>query len=254
MKIRQFPESLKLSSWRTLEVTLPAHGQRDIGFYDTNPNIFMVNNPNEATLKFGISKMPTTNKYEYKINYSSSDVFGRPTGTGHLYVLNDSSIEVSFTLFSITMDFDPAIMKGTNVLIDLDNLETRAIIAGVNEGFKLPVDDAQTVAKLGEVVEALKSSGGGTKSEPMYVTNSHMILTENTTPVTVVFDWLFNDGDDANIDLVDMNSGQIENTFFIIKSGEGFADLRFEVPEGMALGVMSTNGSADLRAKYHYET
>ena len=253
MKIRQFPDSFKLSSWRTLEVTLPAHGQRDIGFYDTNPNIFMVNNPNEATLKFGISKMPTTNKYEYKINYSSSDVFGRPTGTGHLYVLNDSSIEVSFTLFSITMDFDPAIMKGTNVLIDLDNLETRAIIAGVNEGFKLPVDDAQTVAKLGEVVEALKSSGGGTKSEPMYLVEDIQLMTDNTTATTVVFDWLFNDGDDAVI-IIGNISTQEEIRVFIIKKDEGFADLRFEVPEGCILAVYGENGNPNLRAKYHYET
>ena len=236
MKIRQFPESLKLSSWRTLEVTLPAHGQRDIGFYDTNPNIFMVNNPNEATLKFGISKMPTTNKYEYKINYSSSDVFGRPTGTGHLYVLNDSSIEVSFTLFSITMDFDPAIMKGTNVLIDLDNLETRAIIAGVNEGVKLPVDTTELEKVLTEFTN--HNSPAGDESYLNMVDTFSFTAPEDCT---LHFGWLLIDAGEGLVKLGNTNA-------LTVYEGEAFTDMEYKLKSGQVLTITGTG--LTMRIKY----
>ena len=245
MKLRQFPESLSLSSWRTQEIKLAPHEQLDIGFYDTKPNIFMVNNPNEATLKFGISKMPTSNRYEYKINYSSSDVFGRPTGTGHLYALNDSSIEVSFTLFSITKDFDPEIMKGTNVLIDLDNLETRAVITGVTEGFKLPVDTSameNTLSMLNMKLGRLSRQRGTAQ----YYNNAPSLSSQSNKAGYVVFEWLFNDGDDADITI----AGE---TVFTIKKGEGFGDFEFLVQANKELQVKSSTGTASLRAKFHVE-
>lgn len=245
MKLRQFPESLSLSSWRTQEIKLSPHEQMDIGFYDTKPNIFMVNNPNEATLKFGIAKMPTSNRYEYKINYSSSDVFGRPTGTGHLYALNDSSIEVSFTLFSITKDFDPEIMKGTNVLIDLDNLETRAIITGMVEGLKLDVKDDNTLAKLDQIYSRMEAKPS--KGDTVYLNNVETLNhTFTAGGSTMVFDWLFNDGDDAVITVC----GQ---EVFTIKKDEGFGELEFYIPSAGQVEVKASSGTASLRVKYHTE-
>lgn len=251
MKLRQFPEGVSRTSWRTQEVRLKPYESYDISFYDTNPNIFAVSNPNEATLKFGIGKMPTSEKYEYKINYSSSDVFGRPIGTGHLYVLNDSSLEVSFTLFSVDTEFTPDILKGTNVIVDLDNLETRAVIQGQTEGFKLKVEDTVTAEKLGEVVETLgEVSEALTTIKPpvigYYKSRVSTIRHIANETGNVVFDWLFNDGDDAVVAIDDLE-------YFQIKTGEGFGDMAFYCTEGQTLTVKSNTGTASLRAKFHVE-
>lgn len=244
-KIRQFPETVKLTSWRHFEIDLKPHELRDIGFYDTNPNIFMVSNPNEATLKFGISKVPTANNFEFKINYSSSDVFGRPTGSGHLYVLNDSSINVSFTLFSLMQDFDPAIMKGTNVLVDLDDLETRAIIQGTAEGVKLPIEAPELLTKVNQIYNKMQDKP--TIGDAVYANNVESInMTFTSGGSYMVFDWLFNDGDDAVITV-----GGTE--VFTIKNGEGFGDLEFKVHSAGQVEVKASSGTASLRAKYHSE-
>ena len=244
MKIRQFPESVTLSSWRTQEVNLAPHELYDIGFTDTSPNIFVVNNPNEATLKFGISKIPTSEKYEYKIDYSSSDVFGRPTGSGHLYVLNDSSIPVSFTLFSIKKDFDPEILKGTNVRVELDNAEMRTIIQGFGEGVKFPVDNTEVLAQLSAIFNKLEVPR--LKGEATYYNNVTQVNQYCGYNAFFVFDWIFNDGDDAEVTVGD-------KVIFVVKKGEGFGEMEFDIPEGKQLTVKSSSGTASLRVKYHVE-
>ena len=242
MKIRQFPEGVSRTSWRTQEVRLKPHESYDISFYDTKPNIFAVSNPNEATLKFGIGKMPTSEKYEYKIDYSSSDVFGRPIGTGHLYVLNDSSLDVSFTLFSVDTEFTPDILKGTNVKVNLDNAEMRVVVQGLAEGVKLDVSDTETLAKL----TALQGALAKTKTAPVYGAQNTGFSFTATTNCDFVFEWLFNDNSDV---VLKKNSSPILN----ILKGEAFGDVRIELNSGDKLTIDS-NSENSLRYKSHTES
>lgn len=140
--LRQFRE---YSTWRKHDIVIDPHEVYALNFTDSMPNIFVVNNPNTATLKIGISSIPRVDSYEFKVEYNTTETFGRPFGSAVIYILNDSSVPVKITLFSIEKDFDPALLKNMNVSLAGYTLESSSTIDGVKEGVVLPVQiDANT--------------------------------------------------------------------------------------------------------------
>lgn len=245
MQIKQFPDAITRASWRSVDVSLAPNELYDIGFHDTNPNIFVVQNPNEAVLKFGISKVPTHSRFEYKVEYSCTDVFGRPSGTNHLYVLNDSSLPVTFTVFSIAKDFDPSLLKGTVVKVNLDNVETRAVLQGQAEGFIMKVHDANVYAqaqailnKLGATLSVKDSNTANVYSE------AQKILTKLGTTLAV------SDNNAANVyaEVQKLNTLLTEKKVNYMKSGTN-------IVAGVAqyykyINFLSNDGEADMEVTF----
>ena len=68
--LRQFNN---ISSWRQHVLTIEPHEVYTLNFRDTLPNIFVLHNPNMSTLKIGISSIPRSDAYEFKIEYDNGD-------------------------------------------------------------------------------------------------------------------------------------------------------------------------------------
>ena len=129
-----------LSSWRKEEIKIKQHELYTLNYRDTMPNIFVVVNPNVAILKIGITNLPRTGSFEFKVDYNSTETVGRPIGTHNLYILNDSSKDVTVTVFSIEQDFDPQILKNLNVNLQDYEIQTSALISGFKAGVAMPIE------------------------------------------------------------------------------------------------------------------
>lgn len=126
-----------LSSWRCNDVVIDPHETFCIDYLDTNPKMFLVVNANKCLLKGAISTIPTEDSYEFKVEYNCSEVFGRPTGTHKLYLLNDSDTQAGVKVFSVEQ-FDPTVLKNLNVNLKDYVLQTDTQIRGFGEGVSLP--------------------------------------------------------------------------------------------------------------------
>ena len=105
---------------------------------DTAPNMFVIINPNPARIKGSIGAIPRVDNFEFMADYNSMETFGRPSGTQHLYLLNDSSIDVNLKIFSIFKDFDPVVLKNMRVSLENYKIEANTEITGVVDGVELP--------------------------------------------------------------------------------------------------------------------
>ena len=128
-----------LSSWREQNITIKPNEVFDVNFKDTTPNMFVIINPNPARIKGSIGAIPRVDNFEFMADYNSMETFGRPSGTQHLYLLNDSSINVNLKLFSINKDFDPVVLKNMRVSLEGYKIESNTEITGVVGGVELPV-------------------------------------------------------------------------------------------------------------------
>lgn len=154
--IQQFND---LSSWRKEEITIKKNELYTLNYRDTRPNIFVVINPNKAVLKIGITNLPRTDSFEFKVDYNSTETLGRPIGTHNLYILNDSSLDINISVFSIEQDFNPEILKNLNVNLQDYTLQTTSKISGFASGVRVPVDSEviQNQAKIISSLSNLKS-------------------------------------------------------------------------------------------------
>lgn len=127
-----------LSSWREDNISIDPHEVGVLDLLDTAPNMFVIVNPNKALLKCAISTIPTVSNYEFKVEYNCSEVFGRPTATRKLYILNDSEVKASIKIFSVNKEFDPTVLKNMNVNLKDYEIQTDTQIRGFAEGVSLP--------------------------------------------------------------------------------------------------------------------
>lgn len=178
--IKQFND---LSSWRKHDITIEPHELHTLNFKDTRPNIFVIVNSNESQLKIGISNLPRTDSYEFKVEYNTTETVGRPIGTNNLYILNDSSSKASIIVFSIEKEFDPQILKNLNVALNTESLETSSIISGFSEGITVPVDPALKTNQ-----EEILASLANMKS--VHISNLQTSVTDKLTTVLTKLDSL----------------------------------------------------------------
>ena len=89
-ELKQFANS---SSWKEDKFRVEPKETFTLTFLNTKPNMFYLQNPNASDIHVGIGKIPTLKNYEYKVPSNSSKAFGRPIGTGYLYVYNAGNID-----------------------------------------------------------------------------------------------------------------------------------------------------------------
>ena len=135
----QFPTKKDVASWRQEEIVIPALGLKTVHFNDTRPNMFYIQNPNDIYLLLGITKIPTENSYEWRVEKNNSRTFGRPVPTNTLHILNPVNRDITVTLFSVNSTFDISVLQ--NFFFDTDVMESVAfdgIIKGFSDGVGLP--------------------------------------------------------------------------------------------------------------------
>lgn len=132
------------NSWRQDTVSISANSLKTITFTDSKPNMFLVQNPNEAEIRIGLSTIPTVKKYEFNIQANKSKTFGKPTQCGELYLLNVSNIDIQINLFSVYAPFDMSILNTVDV-----NMEDVPIYDGIIRGFMQSLPSGSN--KIGKV-------------------------------------------------------------------------------------------------------
>ena len=128
-------------SWRQQLVTISGHALKTISFMDTAPNMFMIQNPTHAVLYVGISNIPTTENYEWKVNKNTSKTFGRPISTKELFIYNTSDDDITINLFSVRDEFDLSLLSDTTVSLEeavIDAIRGDGYIYGFGSGVSLP--------------------------------------------------------------------------------------------------------------------
>ena len=153
-------QQFKASTWRIHDIIIEPNEVYTLDFTQTNPNMFMLQNPNPSPVRIGITRIPTANKYEFSVGANTSDTFGRPIGTGRLFLYNPSSANtLSITVYSNEMNFDMSVLKGINVELGNVNVESSNVIGGFGAGVKLPSGDNHIgrVSLNVDVEEAIQS-------------------------------------------------------------------------------------------------
>lgn len=153
-------QQFKANTWRIHDIIIEPNEVYALDFMQTNPNMFMLQNPNPSPVRIGITRIPTANKYEFSVGANTSDTFGRPVGTGRLFLYNPSSANsLSITVYSNEMNFDMTVLKGINVELGNVNVESSNVIGGFGDGVKLPSGDNHIgrVSLNVDVEEAIQS-------------------------------------------------------------------------------------------------
>lgn len=260
--LRQFRE---YSTWRKHDIVIDPHEVYALNFTDSMPNIFVVNNPNTATLKIGISSIPRVDSYEFKVEYNTTETFGRPFGSAVIYILNDSSVPVKIGLFSIEKDFDPALLKNMNVSLAGYTLEASSTIDGIKEGVMLPVRiDTDTFEKINllhtdmtqlkEVVECIKNSMGSSVNNEIrgeiYSEQNFVVNAVNDTIVTIK--WLYGIDQYNAIIYATISHPQRGSSSYNFPTNVLLHDIEIAVPAGFKLEV-SGDASTVLSGSYSYK-
>ena len=139
--MEQFRRGESQISWRHQRVDISGHGLKTIHFMDTTPNMFMIQNPTDATLYIGITNIPTETHYEWKVNPNTSKTFGRPIACDEVFILNTTSEDVSINLFSVLDRFDLSLLADMTVSLDRSiaaEIKGDGIIKGFGTGVSLP--------------------------------------------------------------------------------------------------------------------
>lgn len=110
-------------SWRQESVIIDSYETKTVVFLDSTPNMFLMQNPNNATLLIGLGNIPTATNYEFRVNGNSTKTFGRPSGTSQLYIMNTGGTPITVSLFSMQDDFDMSVLSSTDY--DFSNTEMR---------------------------------------------------------------------------------------------------------------------------------
>lgn len=134
--IKQF---MNTSTWREDDITVKAYETVTVPFLETTPNNFVIQNANNSELKIGISKMPTEDNYEFKVNKNTMEPISRPVGTKYLYIYNDSIVDANIKIFSVNAPFDLSVLK--NMHVSVENMDVSVddfIIGGFEKGVSLP--------------------------------------------------------------------------------------------------------------------
>lgn len=127
------------SKWQKDLIHIRAGELCTLDFQRSNPNMFMLQNPNAGKVKVGITHIPTTSRWEYIVSANSCDTFGQPIGTNKLYLLNDSGIDITIHVFSNEMEFDMSVLKGFNFNFDGQmDVSTDGMVNGFKAGVMLP--------------------------------------------------------------------------------------------------------------------
>ena len=152
--MNQFSQTGSGASWRSEEVYVPAKSLQTVTFLDTNPNMFFLQNSNACAINIGITKIPSADKYEFRVNPNSTKTFGRPTSTNRLYLYNMGDVGVTVSLFSVYGAFDLSILQNTEVSMGDVALNGEMIVAGFGSACALPTGD--------NVIGRVKIEGGST--------------------------------------------------------------------------------------------
>lgn len=180
--IRQFND---LSSWRTDTVVLPGGEVTTLDFLDTKPNMFVISNPNDATLKVSIGSVPRDDSYEFYVSKNTNRILGRPTPTGKIYILNTSGVEVTVLVFSIFDEFDINILNEANVSIEGANVSTDGIVKGFKSGVSIP-SGTNTIGKveMGAGAETLLNSILSKLGAVQLSTTDHSVINDIKTLIS----------------------------------------------------------------------
>lgn len=184
-KIQQFVSS----SWFETNETIQPGEVKEIDFLQTSPNMFVLQNSNAVKLHVSIASIPTLTNYEFVVGNNAYGVFGRPTSTRKLYVLNTGSQVANIKVFSIKDKFDMNILKQMSATLGDVSVSTDGIVKGFQAGVSLPPgknnigsvsidpEDMILFQNMGEIIDDTNTDVKAIKENVAYnVANTNQIV------------------------------------------------------------------------------
>lgn len=184
-KIQQFVSS----SWFETNETIQPGEVKEIDFLQTSPNMFVLQNSNAVKLHVSIASIPTLTNYEFVVGNNAYGVFGRPTSTRKLYVLNTGSQVANIKVFSIKDKFDMNILKQMSATLGDVSVSTDGIVKGFQAGVSLPAgknnigsvsidpEDMVLFQNMGEIIDDTNTDVKAIKENVAYnVANTNQIV------------------------------------------------------------------------------
>lgn len=208
------------STWRPTSVEINAGETKQVAFYDTKPNIFHIQNDNNTTIYISVSDYPTPEKYMFKVNPNSSDVFGQPQATGQIFIHNPSASKIVINIHSVADNFNAMLLK--NFSVQLDNLEMETAVE-FKAGAQLP-EGMNTIGRvnLGTSAEDFISDNVSAKLQT---------IAENTADInfTEIIDKIKNDEILAELEgvteLLDFILEKLNKSNLALKATDYFSQL-----------------------------
>lgn len=189
--MQQFPVKTDAASWRQEDVTIGANELKTVTFNDTAPNMFFIQNTTDVALWVGITKIPTTESYERKIDANTCGTFGRPVPTRTLHILNNANKAVTITLFSVYDKFDITVLKDFSFTGTIGSIVNDGIIKGFSGGVSLPYG-TNHIGTVGlDPLPTGNNNIGNVGFSPAALTQLNAIITEIKESNKAVKDILF---------------------------------------------------------------
>lgn len=209
------------STWREDNIEIESGEVYDLNFIDTKPNMFYIQNSNDDTLRISISNVPTKERYEFSVHPNSSEPIGRPTGTGHLYILNTGNLKAKVKVYSIADRFDMNILK--NFVVNLAGVTVEAqekvsfadgvsLPSGTNNIGVVTLEEKnnEQLKTINETTVASASDIENIKSSVEGIGDNVQLIRENS------------DSDNINLDAVKTDVADMkENLAFLAGNGVG---------------------------------
>ena len=287
--LNQFGMSSATASWRHEQVQIGGNALKTITFMDTAPNMFYIQNPNNAVIHVGITTTPTESNYEFKVDRNTTATFGRPVPTNQIFLLNKGNADITISLFSVYDNFDMSILQNTNIDLSGSSMSYDGIITGFGAGVSLPygtnllgkiiVDDGTVKLQEGNNhigIVGLDTIASGdlsniksnvyTGSEASYQLRKLLLKENETTPDNLISD-LIHEIHDLKVTISSANE-PITDTIFYEKENitssqtlvftdteiEGVVQPATERFYANKLIYFSNDGSTDIAIKLYYNT
>lgn len=132
------PSFKDFSSWRVKDISVKGFEVFTLDFLDTNPNQFVIQNPNDVVLYVGLSQIPTDNNYEFKVGRNATIPVGRPLPTQKLYIYNPLGDTVNLKVFSVYLPFEFSMLNNNTMNVEHAEIQTDGIVRGFANGVSIP--------------------------------------------------------------------------------------------------------------------
>lgn len=126
-----------LSSWRH-DPTDCKPGLTEVSFFDTQPNMFVIQNPNDIVLYVSTTNIARENSYEFILGANNTITCGKPIPCSRIYIYNPTNKTAHVNVYSVYDVFDMNILKNISVSLDGDRLWVSSIVKGFADGVSLP--------------------------------------------------------------------------------------------------------------------
>ena len=117
------------SGFVEISFELKAYETKTVDFLDVQPNYYRVQNMGTSKLYCGVSKMPTTEDYDFVVKPEGLKLYAEPFKRGFLYLYNPSGSPTRGKIVAFAAEFDPLSLALSDIEIDMSDIALTTVTA-----------------------------------------------------------------------------------------------------------------------------